>query len=70
MTLTPILSLGIGSLAMARHSDDPVRYIVTFRVNSEEKRLLEHLAKQAGRTLSDFMRHNLPLNNEDKSLCG
>jgi uncharacterized protein (DUF1778 family) len=55
---------------MARHSDDPVRYIVTFRVNSEEKRLLEHLAKQAGRTLSDFMRHNLPLNNEDKSLCG
>jgi uncharacterized protein (DUF1778 family) len=55
---------------MARHSDDPVRYIVTFRVNSEEKRLLEHLAKQAGRTLSDFMRRNLPLNNEDKSLCG
>jgi hypothetical protein len=38
-------------------------------VNSQEKKLLEQLAKQAGRTLSEFMRRNLPLTDEDKSLC-
>ena len=46
---------------MARHSDDPVRHIVTFRVNSEEKELLEVLAKQSGRSISDFMRRKLQL---------
>ena len=54
---------------MARHSDDPVRHIVTFRVNSEEKKILEKLASEAGRTLSEFMRRNLRLTDEDKSLC-
>ena len=44
---------------MARHSDDPVRYVVTFRVNSEEKKVLEQLAKKTGRTVSDFMRQKL-----------
>lgn len=44
---------------MARHSDDPVRHIVTFRVNDEEKKLLDQLAKESGRTLSDFMRRKL-----------
>ena len=41
---------------MPRHSDDPVRHIVTFRVNSEDKRFLDQLAKQAGSSVSDFMR--------------
>jgi uncharacterized protein (DUF1778 family) len=51
---------------MARYSEDPVRHIVTFRINSEEKKILEHLAKQSGRTVSDFMRHNLQLISENK----
>ena len=46
---------------MSRYSDDPVRHIVTFRVNREEKKLLEQLAKQSGRTVSDFVRRNLNL---------
>ena len=46
---------------MARHSDDPVPHIITFRVNSEEKKALEGLAKKSGRTISDFMRRELRL---------
>ena len=49
---------------MARHSDDPVRHIITFRINSEEKQVLELLAKKSGRTISDFMRWNLQMINE------
>lgn len=49
---------------MARHSDDPVRHIVTFRINSKEKQILELLAKKSGRTVSDFMRRNLQLISE------
>ncbi len=49
---------------MARHSDDPVRHIVTFRVNSEEKKILEQLAKKSGRSLSGFMRRKLQLIRE------
>ncbi len=51
---------------MARYSDDPVRHIVTFRVNSEEKQILEKLVKKSGRTVSDFMRRNLQLISEDE----
>jgi len=43
---------------MARTTDDPVRHIITFRVNSEEKKFLEQLAKKSGRSLSRFMRLN------------
>jgi predicted DNA-binding protein len=53
---------------MARYTDDPVRHIVTFRVNHEEKRQLEQLAKQSGRTISDFVRRNLDLLNENEGL--
>jgi uncharacterized protein (DUF1778 family) len=49
---------------MARYSDDPVRHVVTFRVNSEEKKTLEQLAKKSGRSLSDFMRRKLQLIKE------
>ena len=51
---------------MARYSDDPVRHIVTFRINNEEKKILEQLVKQSGRTISDFMRRNLQLISEDE----
>ena len=51
---------------MARYSEDPVRYVVTFRVNSEEKKLLGQLAKKTGRTLSDFMRRKLHLIRENE----
>jgi uncharacterized protein (DUF1778 family) len=51
---------------MARYSDDPVRHIVTFRVNTEEKQVLEQLAKESGRTLSDFMRQKLQLIRENE----
>jgi len=46
---------------MARTSKDPVPHIVTFRVNSEEKKVLEGLAKKSGRTISDYMRRELQL---------
>jgi uncharacterized protein (DUF1778 family) len=51
---------------MTRHSEDPVRHIVTFRVNSEEKKVLEQLVKKSGRTVSDFMRRNLQLISENE----
>lgn len=41
---------------MAKYSDDPVRHIITFRVNSEEKQALELMAKQSGRSVSNYMR--------------
>lgn len=44
---------------MANYSDDPVRHIITFRVNSEEKKALEELARRSGRSLSNFMRTEL-----------
>lgn len=49
---------------MSRYTDDPVQHIVTFRVNREEKKILEQLAKQSGRTISDFVRRNLNLRNK------
>ena len=49
---------------MARYSEDPVRHVVTFRVNSEEKKVLEQLAKKSGRSLSGFLRRNLHLIRE------
>jgi len=55
---------------MARHSEDPVRHIVTFRVNSEEKKILEELAKKSGRSLSGFMRRNLQLINDKEYSAG
>lgn len=53
---------------MARYTDDPVRHIVTFRVNHEEKKQLEQLAKQSGRTISDFVRRNLDLLSDNENL--
>lgn len=44
---------------MARHSDDPVRHIVTFRVNSEEKKALEILAKNSGNSVSKYLREKI-----------
>jgi uncharacterized protein (DUF1778 family) len=41
---------------MPRESKDPVKHIVTFRVNSEEKKILKELARQSGLSISDFMR--------------
>ncbi len=51
---------------MARHSDDPVRHIVTFRVNSEERKVLEQLAKESGRSISGFMRLRLQIIRENE----
>ena len=53
---------------MPRHSDDPVKHVVTFRVNSEEKRALEMLAEQSGRKVSNFMRFKLQLLRDKESL--
>ncbi len=55
---------------MARYSEDPVRHIVTFRVNSEEKKVLEQLVKKSGRTVSDFVRRNLQLINANEPQKG
>ena len=53
---------------MARHSEDPVRHIVTFRINQEEKKILEQLAKKSGHTVSGFMRFNLQQISENEHL--
>ena len=53
---------------MARHSEDPVRHVVTFRVNSEEKAILDQLAKKSGSSLSCFMRRKLQLIKEHEYL--
>jgi predicted transcriptional regulator len=55
---------------MARYSEDPVRHIVTFRVNSEEKKTLAQLAEKSGRSLSCFMRKNLQLISEKECSQG
>lgn len=52
---------------MARYSDDPVKHVITFRVNQEEKQQLEQLAKLSGRTISDFVRRNLDLLRDEDS---
>jgi len=49
---------------MARPTDDPVRHIITFRVNSEEKKVIKKLAKKSGYTVSCFMRQKLRLIGE------
>lgn len=54
---------------MARYSDDPVRHIITFRVNCEEKEILDQLAKKSGDTVSSFLRRKLQLIS-DKSSSG
>jgi len=53
---------------MARYSNDPVRHIVTFRVNSEEKKVLEALVKDSGHSVSAFMRRKLQLIRENEYL--
>lgn len=49
---------------MARYSDDPVYHVITFRVNNEEKEILQQLAKKSGRTVSGFMRKKLEIIRE------
>lgn len=49
---------------MGRYSDDPLRHVITFRVNCEEKILLEQLAKRSGHNISSFLRRNLKVLSE------
>lgn len=44
---------------MSRHSDDPVKHVISFRVNQEEKQLLKELAREYRCSVSDFLRKNL-----------
>jgi hypothetical protein len=48
---------------MARRSNDPVRHFVNFRVNSEENKILEKLAKKSGLTFYKFIRRELQIIN-------
>jgi len=50
---------------MPRHSEDPVHHVITFRVNSEEKKALEALAKNTANSVSNYMRKNLQFIIED-----
>lgn len=52
---------------MAKYSNDPVRHIITFRVNSEEKEALELLARKSGRSLSNYMRKKLQVIKDSES---
>lgn len=44
---------------MARHSVDPVKKIISFRVNEEEKERLEALAKGLSVSISCLLRNSL-----------
>lgn len=55
---------------MAKYSDDPVRHIITFRVNTEEKKALELMAHKSGRSVSNFMRRKLQAIKQDDSVRG
>lgn len=44
---------------MSRHSDDPVKHVISFRVNHEEKLLLKKIASQYRCSVSDLLRRNL-----------
>ena len=53
---------------MPRHSDDPVRHIITFRVNGEEKIALERLAEESGCSLSNYVRRKFQVIRETEYL--
>ena len=44
---------------MARYSEDPVKKIISFRVNEEEKERLEALAKGLSVSISCLLRNSL-----------
>ena len=44
---------------MARYSEDPVKNIISFRVNKEEKERIEALAKGLSVSISFLLRHSL-----------
>lgn len=46
---------------MARYSEDPVKNIISFRVNEEEKKLIQMLAKGHSVSISTLLRHSLSL---------
>ena len=50
---------------MARYSNDPVRHVITFRVNNEEKKRLMMLVKKTNSSVSDCMRKLLQSIKED-----
>ena len=49
---------------MARYSEDPVNQIISFRVNEEEKKLIQLLAKGHSVSISILLRHSLNLLKE------
>lgn len=49
---------------MPRQTDDPVHYIVSFRVNNHEKKQLARLAQQKGLSVSTYVRKVLNMLND------
>jgi hypothetical protein len=49
---------------MSRYSEDPVKHVVSFRVTTEEKDLLEELVKATGVNVSTLLRRWLYLLEE------
>ena len=46
---------------MCRTSDDPVRHVISFRVNDEEKEVLETLSILESVSISTLMRESIAL---------
>lgn len=44
---------------MSRTSDDPVKHVISFRVNDEERVALEDLSIAAGVSISTLMRESI-----------
>lgn len=53
---------------MGRPTSDPVHYIVSFRVNDDEKQIIEQSARQRGLSVSSYVRKLLNLKNSRKAV--
>ena len=50
---------------MCRTSEDPVRHVISFRVNDEEKEVLENLSMLESVSISTLMRDSILLLEDD-----
>jgi len=50
-----------------RYTDDPVKYVISFRVTADEKEILEELSSAMGMNLSTLLRKTLNLLEERHS---
>ena len=54
---------------MSRTSDDPVKYVISFRVNDSEKEVLDAIAFRYGVSISTLMRNSIHSLDADPKKC-